>query len=361
MAHRAASDFLNDYLHIGPPEVLEKYDIYSTKLASETAKLLNCSADEITYIKNTTEGIIIASESLPLEFGDEVLLMGQEYPANILPWLKKKKDGLNVKILSEEKNDLAFSKLIESITPKTKVVSISWGQYYDGYLPDLQLLSKVCKENNVFLVIDGVHGIGTRKIDLQKIHVDILSCGGQKTIGALPGIGFMYINKSTLSKLNDFKVGIRSVKNFDFEGYEIKDVAERFQDGTQNLIGVVSLYAAIRHINALGIENIEKKNLKLLSIYKKILYKNKIEFIDHKNQANIISLKVSNPVGLVHFLRQHGVYIKTVKDVARISFTHSSNVKDFNVVVKHIRDWSNSAHNMVAKIRSQKSIINSSL
>ena len=91
-AFMAAANFLYDYAHVGPPKVLETYDAYSAKLAEETAIFLNCSSEEISYIKNTTEGITIASEALPFEKGDQILLLENEYPANLLPWLKKRKD-----------------------------------------------------------------------------------------------------------------------------------------------------------------------------------------------------------------------------------------------------------------------------
>jgi len=267
--------------------------------------------------------------------------MANEYPANLLPWLKKRRDGIIVKLIDAKDNRHAFYKLLENITTKTRVVSISWGQYYDGFFADLELLSKVCKENNAFLVVDGVHGVGSRKIDLQKVNIDILSCGGQKEIGAVVGIGFIYVNKNTLGKLLDFKIGIRSVTNFDKSGYELKKDATRFYDGTQNILGIVSLYAALKDINDTGIGVIEKKNINLLNEYKTILRDNNIVFIDYKNQADILSLKVPKPEALTAFLREKNIYVKTVKNALRISFSHHCNVEDFLVLVKHIRTWTN--------------------
>ncbi len=98
-AYNAASDFLEEYFHVGPPEVLRKYDPYGRMLKEEVATLLHCSADELAFIKNTTEGINIASESFPIREGDEVLVLGNEHPANLLPWLKKRNDGIDVKVI----------------------------------------------------------------------------------------------------------------------------------------------------------------------------------------------------------------------------------------------------------------------
>lgn len=338
-AYKAVLKFLAEYYYMGPPEVLEKYENHINKMASEASVLLNCSPDEITYIKNTSEGIIIASEALPINSGDQIILMSGEYPANFLPWLKKKKDGAEVKIIKTKNSELAYKKLIKSITQKTKVVSISWGQCYDGFLPNLKKLSEICQKNSAFLVVDGVHGVGTRVLDLQKTNIDIMSCGGQKNFGSLVGSGFLYINKKTISKLKDFKVSIQSVKSFDLNSYILKDTAGRFQDGTQNFAGIVSMHASIKSINRIGINKIEQKNIALLKIYKKILKENKILFLDYESQANIISLKVSDPKSLTLFLRKQGIYIKAVKDVARISFSYKSTITEFKNTVKFIKIW----------------------
>lgn len=338
-AYKAVLRFLAEYFYIGPPMVLEKYDAYTKKMSGEAAKLLNCSPEEITFIKNTTEGIIIASESLPVTPGGQIIVQDSEYPANFLPWLKKKKEGIGVVVVTGKNNSVAFNDLLKSINPKTKIVAVSWGQYYDGFLPDLKALSEVCQKNGAFLVVDGAHGVASRVLDLQQIHIDIMSCGGQKNLSSLVGSGFLYINKKILPHLKDFKIGIRSVKSFDSNAYKLKDTAERFSDGTQNLAGIVALHASLKKINKTGINKIEQKNLFLLNAYKKILTENKISFINYENQANIISLNVSDPASLAAFLRKNNIYIKALKNVARISFSYTSTISEFNIAVKYIKLW----------------------
>ena len=338
-AYTAASRFLNEYYRIGPPDVLYKYDPYVSKLKDELAVLLNCDPTEVTYIKNTTEGTHIATEALPLKKGDEVLILGNEYPASMLSWLKKKKDGIDLKIIPGRDSAKTFEVLIESIGPKTKVIAVSWAQHYDGYMTDLDRLSDICREHGIYLVVDAVQGIGIRELDLKKTRVDILMCGAQKYLGCLMGIGFIYVNRELMPYLKDTKVGIRSMIKFDESAYELKNTAARFEDGTQNLIGIVALEAAVKYINKIGIRNIEQKNIKLLETFKEILHKNDIPFIDHKRQSNIIALRIYDPMGFTKFLAEEHIYIKSIKDVARISFKHTSSVADFKVVVAKTREW----------------------
>jgi cysteine desulfurase/selenocysteine lyase len=339
-AFAAAQQFGQEFYEIGPPEVLYKYDPYVDYMAAEAAKLLNCSPDEITYIKNTTEGINIAADALPLHPGDEILVLGNEYPANLLPWLKKRRDGLNVRVIAGTDSVQAYEDLVAAINPATKAIAISAIQYYDGYETDLGQLSRICREKDIFLVLDAVQKVGIRKIDLQQTSVDFLFCGGQKYLQAGMGIGFMYINKDILNELNHPRVGIRSMEGFAGDSYTLKPSAARFQDGTQNMSGIVALHASLKYINEQGIDIIEHKSLGKLRQIKNILREYEIPFIDHGDkQGNIISMQVPDPQSLFVYLKDRNVYIKAIKDVARLSFIHETTLEDAEILAKLTRQW----------------------
>lgn len=339
-AYDAARTLMRDFYLYGPPEVLYRYDLLAEDMATEAARLVNCTPDEITYVKNTTEGIIMASEALPLQRGDEVLVLGNEYPANLLPWLRKRQDGVKVKVITGLDSEGAFLRLLDSIGPQTKAISMSSAQRYDGFMPALDLLSGVCRDLGIFLVIDAVQHIGARAIDLAKTPVDMLVCGGQKYLRAGMGIGFMYVNRNVMPALRDSMVGIRSVEHFDEESYVLKNTAARFQDGTQNLIGLAALHASLRELNTIGIGAIHRKNLELLEGIKAILREHKIDFIDHgARQSNIVSMRTSAPDALSNFLMQRGIYIKTIQDVARVSFIHESRLEDVEFLARNTREF----------------------
>ncbi len=336
-SRRAIVRFLDDYVKLGPPKVIEKYRCYVRKLSEEVAILLHCDPDEVIYLKNTGEGLIMASEALPLRRHDEVLVLGNEYPANIMPWLKLKKDGVKVHVIPGMDNHQGFRELLSRIGPKTKAVAIAWGQHFDGYLPDLALLSRLCQNYSAHLVVDGVQSVGARAIDLKKTSVDFLVCGGQKYLGSIVGSGFMYVNRRTMGKLKDSHVGMRSVEQFDEHGYVLRKTAARFQDGTENLLGIVSLHAAVKAVNRIGIKEIEKKNLALLASLKAMLRESGIPFIDHPQQTNLVALTVDDPASLAARLRTQNIYTRPVKGVERISFTHTTRERDLRKLVKEIK------------------------
>ena len=327
-------NFLFYYYYVGPPRVMIKYDKYIPLLYQEIANLLNCSPKEISYIKNTTEGVILAAESLPLKEGDEILVMQCEYSANFIPWLKLKKQGIDVKLIGGESTEISYLNLIRSISPRTKAIAVSWVQFYDGYTSDIKSLSLLCKQKNIFLIVDAVQIAGTRTIDLSAVNIDILMCGSHKHLMSIVGCGFIYVNQNTLPLLKEHKVGTRSVKFFNKNEYEIRNDSSRFEDGTPNLLGIFALYTRIRSINKIGVKAIEQKSLELLDYYKSYLTENDILFIDHAQQGNLISLPVKNPLILKNELEKAGIYVRVINDVIRISFSYLNKRSDIKKFVK---------------------------
>lgn len=334
--HQEIIRFIDDQYEIGAPEVILKHREYIPKLYSEVAKLLNCNPDDITYIKNTTEGIIIASESLPLKAGDEVLIMDNEYSANYIPWLKKRKEGVVLKFIEGSNNEERYKNLLLSISNRTKVITVSWVHFFDGYMINLKELSVICKKKHIFLVVDGIQGIGTRVLDLKDIEIDFLCCGGHKHLGAIMGSGFMYVNNKIINKLNDYKIGTRSVKSFSQNGYNLKSNGERFEDGTPNLIGIVSLYHAVNEINKIGIKKVEQKNKLLLSRIKELLKIRGVNFIDYKDQGNVVSIASSNTDEVINVLSKENIYLKNIKNNIRVSFNYKSGISEIKHMINRL-------------------------
>ena len=50
------------------------------------AQLLNANTTEIAFMKNTTQGILIAANGIDWRAGDNVVTTAVEFPANVYPW-----------------------------------------------------------------------------------------------------------------------------------------------------------------------------------------------------------------------------------------------------------------------------------
>lgn len=72
----------------------------------------------------------------------------------------------------------------------------STGTHYD-----LDLLSKFCKKNNLFFVVDAISSFLADEIDMQNHNIDVLITGSQKALACPPGISVIVLSKKAIEKI----------------------------------------------------------------------------------------------------------------------------------------------------------------
>ena len=60
---------------------------------------------------------------------------------------------------------------------------------------DLAGLSELAMKHDAWLIVDAIQQLGASALDVAKLGVDALACGGHKWLNAPFGCGFLYVNK----------------------------------------------------------------------------------------------------------------------------------------------------------------------
>src|SRR5436189_2838212 len=167
------------------------------------AGLINAEPCEIALATNTSHGLNLAARALPLNAGDVVLVSDREFPANVYPWLRLKKQGIDVELAPcapEGWPDEDY--LVERLhDPRVRVLAVSFVQFANGYRADLDRLGVACRANGTYLVVDGIQGVGNSVLDVRETPIDVLACGGQKWLLSPWGSGFVYVRKELIPQL----------------------------------------------------------------------------------------------------------------------------------------------------------------
>ena len=203
------------------------------------ARLVGATAREIALMVNTSYGLNLAARSLPLVAGDVVLGFDREFPANVYPWMAlERRAGVELRLLPCDAGRLpdeeALLRAIER-EPRVKAVTLSWVSFATGYRVDLERIGAACRERGIYFVVDAMQGLGACTLDLARLQVDILACGGQKWLMSPWGTGFVYVRDELLSRLEPSAVGWMSVRGSDdFErlvdyDFTYRDDARRFE------------------------------------------------------------------------------------------------------------------------------------
>ena len=241
----------------------------------EAAKLLKTSTKNIALIESTTHGLNIAANSLPLKKGDNVLIADTEYLQVAIPWAKKQESkGIEIKkVFSHDNGVLTPEDFLKVIDKNTKAICVSSVQWCSGYRLDIKTLGKICKEKNIWLVVDAIQEVGAVDVDLSEQYADFVIAGGHKWLNAPFGCGIMFISDRVLKELEPDSYGylaleppeggwgtyFRTPDITPYRDYSFPATAKKFEiAGTSNYPGTVGLAKSLKLFNEIGIKNIEE-------------------------------------------------------------------------------------------------------
>jgi selenocysteine lyase/cysteine desulfurase len=230
------------------------------------ARLINADVDEIALAPNTSVGINVAARSLPIAAGETVVISDREFPANVYPWLVLRDRGVNVELAPLDQHGWPNEPyLLERVRdPSVRILGISFVQFSNGYRADLDQLSRACRANGTFLVVDGIQGVGHCPLDVRRTPVDILACGAQKWLLSPWGAGFVYVRRSLIADLQPPMAGWMAFEGTDdfthLTDYDTRyrDNARRFEIGTLPFQSMAAMHASIALLLEIGVEVIEE-------------------------------------------------------------------------------------------------------
>ena len=215
--------------------------------------------EDVAILRNTGDGANAIAGGLDWRDGDEMLLCDDEFPSNAVPWLALRDRGVNVRLFSTTRGRLTPEALRGVLTPRTRLVAVSWVGFHDGYRHDLAGLAEVAHANGTLLVADVMQALGGLPLDVAACGIDAAYAGGAKWLLALQGVSFLWMRAALRDRLTLAVPGWRSAADmWDFLNYDQGWVADasRFEGGTPNFIGALSLAESIEVIREAGPEKI---------------------------------------------------------------------------------------------------------
>lgn len=252
--------------------------------------------NEIVYTSGTTESlnlVVFGFFKNKLSEGDEVLISKAEHASNVLPWLALEKEKkIKVKYIPLDENyELTLDNLESSLTDKTKVISIAHISNVIGDIRDIEKIGKICKEKNIYFVVDAAQSVSHIPIDVVKANVSFLAFSAHKMTGPT-GVGVLYGKKELLKDMEPLKYGGGMNQSFESDNsYILKDYPIKFEAGTPPIAEVIGLGEAIKFITDIGVEKIHDHEYSL----KKYLIDNL------KKIPNIVLYNKNSKSGIVTF------------------------------------------------------------
>lgn len=222
------------------------------------ADLIAADPAEIALGFNTTYGINLAATALPLRTGDRVLLMDGEFPANVYPWLNLESRGITVERIPLDSRGLpdeaaALERIARGGVAAFTVSAVSFST---GYRVDLDAISRECRRQGTYLVVDGIQALGVVPFDVTTTSADVVAVGGQKWLLSPQGAGFAYVRRGLIDQLEPPAVGWLGFESAQDFGRLLDYAFEPLPDGRRFELGSLAFASleAFRHSLSLILE-----------------------------------------------------------------------------------------------------------
>ncbi|MPQ43772.1 aminotransferase class V-fold PLP-dependent enzyme [Clostridium tarantellae] len=152
---------------------------------------------------------------------------------------------------------ISINDIKNKIKSNTKLIILSHASNLVGSIQPIKDIGKLCKEKNIFLILDSAQTAGTIPIDIKALNLNALAFTGHKSLLGPQGIGGFIIDDSLNEICNPiFLGGTGSNSSLLIPPSTLPD---KFECGTLNTPGIVGLLEGIKFINKTGIKNIKEK------------------------------------------------------------------------------------------------------
>lgn len=222
---------------------------------------------QIAFTKNTSEALNIALIG-SLHPGDHVITSMMEHNSVTRPLNKLKNDGkIELTVVNgDHEGFIHADEIISGIKDSTALIAITHASNLLGSINDIEAIGKEIaklneqREKHIIFLVDCAQTAGVIPIDVQRMHIGLLAGAGHKSLYGPTGTGFLYVDENV-----DIEPIFRGGTGSNSESLNQPEfMPDMLETGTLNAVGIAGLGAGIDYVLEQGIENLMKKQQKLL-------------------------------------------------------------------------------------------------
>ena len=224
------------------------------KARKQVADAINAQPSEILFTAGGSESdnwLKVFARKLAKKGKNHIITSCIEHHAMLHSMARLEKEGFTVTYLPISSDGfVSVEDLKNAITDKTGLVSIMFANNEIGTIQPIAEIGAVCHEKGIWFHTDAVQAVGHVPVDVQAMHIDMLSMSGHK-FHAPKGIGAFYCRR-----------GIPIDNLIDGGGQERGRRA-----GTENVPGIVGMGAALE----IAVSHMEENSKKITAMRNRLI------------------------------------------------------------------------------------------
>ena len=236
------------------------------EVVTETRKLLTrlfngTDPNRLIFTYNASDALNIIINGL-LKAGDHVITSNLEHNSVLRPLYHMYANKLiEIDYIPFDSNGYIDPADIEKkVKNNTRLVIINHGSNAIGTVQPIGEIGRICREKKVIFATDAAQTAGIVPIDMQQMNIDVVAFTGHKSLLGPTGIGGLYVRDGIeITQTRSGGTGVHSAQPFHLIEYPF-----RLEVGTLNVLGIAGLNAGQKYITREGMNNIYRKEMKLL-------------------------------------------------------------------------------------------------
>lgn len=181
----------------GKPWTIRPVDFFTESEAVRAlfARLVNATADDVAIVPAVSYGMAVAAGALPLQAGQSVITLAEQFPSNVYPWMEKARAANAAHLTVPRPADDDWTReVLARIDERTAIVALPHCHWTDGGLLDLVAIRAACDRVGAALCIDATQSLGVLPFDVAEIRPDFLCSGGYKWMLGPYSYGYLYVD-----------------------------------------------------------------------------------------------------------------------------------------------------------------------
>ncbi len=171
-------------------------DAYENARATVHRLLKSKWAQEIVFVRGTTEGINLVAQSYGrsvLGPGDEVVVTTLEHHSNIVPWqmICREKGAVLRPVPITDAGEIDLNAYLRMLGPKTQIVALAHVSNVLGTVVPVREMTAMAHAAGARVLVDGAQAIAHMPVDVCSIDCDFYTFSGHKVFGPT-GVGALY-------------------------------------------------------------------------------------------------------------------------------------------------------------------------
>jgi selenocysteine lyase/cysteine desulfurase len=229
------------------------------------AQLLHATEGDIALLGSASEGVTAVSGMIDFRAGDNVVTNDLEFPSMVVPWLRLRSRGVEVRVVRHRNWDIPTEEVVGAVDGRTRLVALSHVSYVNGLRHDIAAVGSALRGTGAVFLVDATQALGV--LPVAAACADFVVSSGYKWLLGVHGMGVPYWNRARRPDVEPLAVARQSVVDafgpHQFERYQLKPDADGFNLGFVNVPAAYALGTSVPYLLAAGTEAVEAHVLDL--------------------------------------------------------------------------------------------------